>query len=736
MRLQYTINGTTWINFNMAGANTTFCDGAINNGRFQASANGDRFRRISVNLSAIAGANNNANFGIRLLAAYYQGTGQFRATDVVSNTASTTGTWRFDNVAFTGTLVPGPNPSVLSVSGPTAYCPGGTTNLRVSITGGTGPFKVVYSNGTTNFTVNNYISNTNIPVSPAATTTYSLVSVTNANGVAGTGNSGTPTVTIHALPTVSATNITTCATGAVTLTGGSPAGGTYSIGNSYSGPSTTFTYSYTNGNGCQATSGPYQFTRNVAPTVTSQPNNASQTTCVNGAFSPLTVAASGTNPTFQWYSNATPSTSGGTLLNSVSDINNGSQTASFTPSSAVVGTSYYYAIVTGTCAPAVKSTISGAFTVSAQTVAGTVTQDQTICAGSAALALTLSGNIGSILKWQKADDAAFSSNVGDIAVTSPTLTPANIGTLTHTTYFRAIVQSGNCSAATTNVVTISILSTTWNGSSWSNGAPDGTKTIIFEGNYTSGGDLNACAAIVNSGAVVIEPDNTLTLLNSLTVNGGSLTFSNNASLVQVNNASNSGNITYKRDTTPIRKYDFTYWSSPVENQTLFNLSPLTRFDKYFWFNSQTYAWVQSIATTTNMDAGRGYIVRAPNDYDESFAVVYHANFAGIPRNGDFQTPIYVNGAHDFNLIGNPYPSAIDADLFMSDPANTAAIGTGTTLYFWTHNTAVTNLQYAFSDYALYNYTGGTGTTPSAGANNAIPNGYIASGQGFFIEGIA
>ncbi|NUY82201.1 hypothetical protein HUK80_14950 [Flavobacterium sp. MAH-1] len=734
VRLQYTLNGSTWTNFTMTAANTTFCNGSINNGRFQTNTSGDQYRRISVNLSAITGANNNADFGVRLMAAYYQATTEFRRTDDPTLTAGTAGTWRFDNVAITGTVLPGPTASVMS--GTTSICIGGSANIKVQITGGTGPYTLVYTNGTTNFTVNNYASNANISVSPTSTTTYSIVSVTAANGAVGTGNSGAAVITVNPLPTVSATNITTCSTGAVTLTGGSPAGGTYSIANPYSGPSTTFTYTYTNANGCTKTSATYTFTRNTAPAISAQPSAIPQSTCQNTAFSAISVGATGTGLSYQWYSNTTAATSGGTPLTSAAQIANGSQTASYTPLSTTVGTLYFYCIISGTCTPAAKTSISGAFSVIPGTVAGTVSSDQTICAGTLAADLNLTGHNGTIVKWQKADDVSFITNVSDIANNTATLPALTIGALTQTAYFRAVVQNATCTTEFSNAVEIAIRSTTWNGTSWSNGAPDGTQTIIFNGNYISSGDLKGCSAIVNSGNVNFQPDDTLTLLNGLTVNSGTLTFENNASLVQTNDVANSGAIFYKRDTTPIRKFDFTYWSSPVQNQLLIGVSPLTRQDKFFWFDANVYNWIMANPNTTLMQPGIGYIFRGPDDYDQNFPVVYHAAFNGVPNNGEYTVPVFVNGTNDFNLLGNPYPSALDADLFMSDPDNAASLGTGTTIYLWTHNTAVTDFEYVFSDYATYNYTGGTGTAPSSGANNNIPNGFIASGQSFFIQGIA
>ena len=93
-------------------------------------------------------------------------------------------------------------------------------------------------------------------------------------------------------------------------------------------------------------------------------------------------------------------------------------------------------------------------------------------------------------------------------------------------------------------------------------------------------------------------------------------------------------------------------------------------------------------------------------------------------------------AWPFNLLGNPYPSALYADEFIVANTNVGA------LYFWTHNTNINSLtlQYTNDDYAVYSLVGGVGTgvgvasgVDGAGQNNA-PTGYISSGQGFFTKG--
>lgn len=96
---------------------------------------------------------------------------------------------------------PGPTASVLSLSGSSPICDGSSSAIAVAITGGLSPYTVVYQDDSGNqSTVNSYSSGSSIPVSPTATTTYSLVSVADANGNTGTGNSGSATVAVNQLP--------------------------------------------------------------------------------------------------------------------------------------------------------------------------------------------------------------------------------------------------------------------------------------------------------------------------------------------------------------------------------------------------------------------------------------------------------------------------------------------------------------------------------------------------------
>ena len=92
-----------------------------------------------------------------------------------------------------------PTSSILT--GSTAVCAGSSADLSIAITGGTSPYTVVYNDGTSNITLNGYVSDAAITVTPTSTKTYTLVSVTDAAGFVGVGTSGSAIVTVNPLPT-------------------------------------------------------------------------------------------------------------------------------------------------------------------------------------------------------------------------------------------------------------------------------------------------------------------------------------------------------------------------------------------------------------------------------------------------------------------------------------------------------------------------------------------------------
>ncbi|RBA27309.1 hypothetical protein DPN68_12850, partial [Flavobacterium tibetense] len=276
-----------------------------------------------------------------------------------------------------------------------------------------------------------------------------------------------------------------------------------------------------------------------------------------------------------------------------------------------------------------------------------------------------------------------------------------------------------------------------------NVAPFGTEVfynVDIDNNFTTSISNNLIATgnleVYPSRTVTVNALNYIQVNNNLTVNG---TFNvlDDGSLIQVNDAGvNIGTISYQRNTTA-NTNDYVYWSSPVNT-----VNTPTGFI-YTWdadipnSNGGEGNWVG--AANVPMLSGVGYIMRN----------IFSRNFIGVPRNGVIQPainrgtytgPDYLgtNGttitrfSDNWNLVGNPYPSSIDAVDFIN--LNTNIEGA---VRLWTHATPVStaipnsfygsfSANYTPNDYITYNALG----TVSGPAGF---NGFIAGGQSFLVN---
>ncbi|QBN20091.1 T9SS sorting signal type C domain-containing protein [Flavobacterium nackdongense] len=276
--------------------------------------------------------------------------------------------------------------------------------------------------------------------------------------------------------------------------------------------------------------------------------------------------------------------------------------------------------------------------------------------------------------------------------------------------------------------------TTYSGGVWTPAAPTTGNAAVIEDNYSAAADINACSLTVKNNATVTIPSGfNVNLVGALTVESGStFTLSNNSNLLQDNvNSTNSGAINVNRESNPLFRLDFTLWSSPVSGaQTLANFSPLTSLNRFYTYNSGTgaYNFIASPAATA-FSVGTGYLIRMPNEGSANYNVgaetlAYPGVFTGTPNNGTINITGLTPGT--YVAVGNPYPSTIGADLFLSN--NTSI---DPTLYFWRKTNAVANTT---SAYATWTLLGGTGTAGSSNApNNVAPDGTIAVGQGFIVK---
>lgn len=293
--------------------------------------------------------------------------------------------------------------------------------------------------------------------------------------------------------------------------------------------------------------------------------------------------------------------------------------------------------------------------------------------------------------------------------------------------------------------------TSWNGTAWSNGIPTLAKEAILNGNYTTSvttPSFVCCSLVVNVGATLTIASNDYIEINNNVTNNGAITIQDDGSLIQLNDTgtySGTGTNAITRVASNLKQFDYVYSSSPMTT------APFTSIA-----NSRYYEWDTDIVNPAgygegnwvgtadaNMVPGKGYIFRVPNGNPTQTVT-----FSGSLFNNGIVNKTIIKGTitapyaganttitefdDNWNLVGNPYPSAIDTQTFATD--NNAVLEDGT-VYLWRHLNTPTVTTSPYYQTFTYNYTttdyvkhNGTASIP-AGAFD----GKIASGQAFFVK---
>ncbi len=309
-------------------------------------------------------------------------------------------------------------------------------------------------------------------------------------------------------------------------------------------------------------------------------------------------------------------------------------------------------------------------------------------------------------------------------------------------------------------------------------------------------DIKAKTLVVNDGAkdfdFKVNTDLPLTVANDITLNGD-LRLIGGAQLVQTHTGASSvsgAKYIWQDQQGTSNQYYYNYWSAPVNQSGTWKMGylkdgatgnnelkstyptvniavntnatsdidnaggshPVT-LNAYWVFafkngddGSYTGWYDNHIEHTGTVLPGEGYTMKGPGVDKDLVAANGNATteyeswtFSGTPNDGEYTLTI---GADKDYVIGNPYPSALDADKFIEDNISSANGGNNAndifngTLYYWEHTGGNDHFGAHYQGgYATYTLTGGVAATAwngTATVGTKEPQQFIPVGQGFLV----
>jgi len=244
---------------------------------------------------------------------------------------------------------------------------------------------------------------------------------------------------------------------------------------------------------------------------------------------------------------------------------------------------------------------------------------------------------------------------------------------------------------------------------------------------------------IGSTASPVVVDANLTVANNVTINSGAaltvnagktftttanFTIKNDGSFINMGASANTATV----ERMIAKDNSWHFLASPVDGAAIKpNFAPTVAdnsFDFYRWDETEQlylpgHPWTNIrnasgnyVSGFDNFEIGRGYLVA----YSNSYAASATHSFVGTLGNGN-KTITVSNSNNHFNLLGNPYPSAIDWDATAWGGDKTALFGPSASIRIWNETAG---------NYGVY--SGGIGT-------NGVSN-VIARDQSFFVEAIA
>ena len=284
---------------------------------------------------------------------------------------------------------------------------------------------------------------------------------------------------------------------------------------------------------------------------------------------------------------------------------------------------------------------------------------------------------------------------------------------------------------------------------------NGNETEIFNDleinnssgvNFASGNiHANGVLKLTRSPDITVQDGKYIMAAKGFENQGTKITVENQGNFIQTGETAGiTGNGTYvlNKISQPLDQYyEYVYWSSPIQSSSLSLGEIVDNAWAYYEYDpgDTSYpaypGWISKTETDTFVPA-LGYAISAPKGTGGE--IILKPSFTKNKDPFNAGTITYTlrlsadndaAGDDDYNLIGNPYPSALDFDKFAADNTNIEGA-----YYAWTNCAGLdADLHHQEQGYTVYSV--GSGSTKACSNTGLEAKQHIATAQGFMVEAI-
>lgn len=208
-------------------------------------------------------------------------------------------------------------------------------------------------------------------------------------------------------------------------------------------------------------------------------------------------------------------------------------------------------------------------------------------------------------------------------------------------------------------------STNWNGITWSNGLPTAVKDAYIDANFNTANGSFSCRDLIltSSTVLTVATDSHLKILRNIHQSPESkivVKDKGNLMLLYKNAATDNLKLQIDAIFPNKKRFDYEFLSPPISGLTLKSISPGTLNDRFYTYNEPENGYTTLNPNTTITQAGRGYMIRVPDNFPTSSSnwEMSINNFTPATVNKSYIPYLLSHLNVGINMVGNPYTASL------------------------------------------------------------------------------